>query len=85
VSGEGIGPAVESARLAAEAVLADTADSPARYGHSLATRFGTGELGLLGRVAEHLPRRWIDAALRVICRTSPLRRRLVFEGAFGMG
>ena len=91
VSGEGIGPAVESAVLAAEAVLA--ARSPGasgaalarRYAERIAARFGAGRPGLAERLLGALPHHVGETVARLVCRAPYLRRRLIFEGAFGMG
>jgi geranylgeranyl reductase family protein len=85
VSGEGIGPAVESARLAATSFLTASRHAPARYAQALAERLGSGEAGLTDTILERLPRSILEAVARTICRVPYLRRRLVFEGAFGMG
>lgn len=85
VSGEGIGPAVESARLAADAILEGGTDVATAYARRLAARFGDGEGGILGRLADRVPQRWMETFARTVCRTPILRRKLVFEGAFGMG
>ncbi len=83
VSGEGIGPAVESARLASE-VLA-RGGAPGEYAAHLAARFGDGRSSALGRLAQRLPA-WASAGLaRTVCRTGVFRKKLIFEGAFGMG
>lgn len=84
VSGEGIGPAVESAKLAAAAIL-NTADPATAYARALATRFGDGEPGMVGRALERIPAWMAESVARTVCRMPPLRRRLLFEGAFGMG
>jgi len=85
VSGEGIGPAVESGRLAATSILSAGRRAPARYRQALAARFGSGEAGVAETIFERLPRAGLEAAARTVCRVPFLRRRLVFEGAFGMG
>lgn len=89
ISGEGIGPAVESGVLAAEAVLGGArggASSVADgYQDSLTRRFGEGRPGVLGRLLDALPHSVIAGFARWVCRSTYLRRRLVFEGAFGMG
>lgn len=85
VSGEGIGPAVESARLAAEALLEHPDDPATTYARRLAARFGDGHAGALGWVAERMPRQVTEGFARAVCRTPVLRRKLIFEGAFGMG
>jgi geranylgeranyl reductase family protein len=89
ISGEGIGPAVASAKLAARAALrvlgGDRAGAVCEdYEQEIAERFGSGDAGWLGRIIEVMPR---GLALRMgnwICRNAWSRRRLVFEGAFGM-
>jgi len=91
VSGEGIGPAVESGVFAAEAVLARGSGGAAGHGlaraytERIATRFGSGRPGAAERALGSLPRRALEGIARLTCRTPYLRRRLIFEGAFGMG
>lgn len=85
VSGEGIGPAVESARMAVDALLDDAHDPAPAYARALTARFGDGNAGALGWVAERTPRWVTEGFARAVCRTPVLRRKLIFEGAFGMG
>jgi flavin-dependent dehydrogenase len=90
VSGEGIGPAVESGALAAEATLrsldgAGPAGAADWYAARVAERFGSGEPGWVERLFGLLPHRALELAGRTVCRSGYLRRRLLFEGAFGMG
>lgn len=85
VSGEGIGPAVESARMAADVLASEGHEMASAYTSRLAARFGSGDGGALGRLAERMPRRLTDTLARMVCRTPVLRRKLIFEGAFGMG
>ncbi len=80
-SGEGIGPAVRSARLAADAIVAG---EPGRYPERIAAAFGTPST-VLGAVLGLLPARALEMAARLACTQSWSRRRLVLEGAFGMG
>jgi geranylgeranyl reductase family protein len=80
-SGEGIGPAVRSARLAAEAILEGV---PAVYPTRVDAAFGRPD-GPLARLARHLPELFVIAAARLACTRPALRRRLVLEGAFGIG
>jgi geranylgeranyl reductase family protein len=80
-SGEGIGPAVRSGTLAAEAILAGT---PATYPARIMAAFGR-PAGALSRLARRLPDTLVLAAARLACTRPRLRRRLVLEGAFGMG
>jgi len=90
VSGEGIGPAVESGALAADLALrardgSRFEDAVARpYAQAIEARFGSGREGIVGRLLDLVPHGWIEAAARLVCRTPYLRRRFVFEGAFGM-
>src|SRR5206468_2435247 len=81
VSGEGIGPAVRSGLLAAETILDGR---PASYAERVAGTFGRPEHGL-ARLTRHLPESIIVAFARLACTRPGLRRRLVLEGAFGMG
>jgi hypothetical protein len=37
------------------------------------------------RALSSLPQRAIESVARLVCRAPYLRRRLIFEGAFGMG
>ena len=81
VSGEGIGPAVRSARLAADAILDGR---PASYAERAARTFGQPERGL-SRLIRHVPESIVVTLARLACTRPGLRRRLVLEGAFGMG
>jgi geranylgeranyl reductase family protein len=81
VSGEGIGPAVRSARLAAEAI---TGGEPATYADRIAAAFGTPSTGWAA-VLGAFPPAAVTAVARLACTLPWTRRRLVFEGAFGMG
>jgi len=81
ISGEGIGPAVRSARLAAEAIRTDGLSTyPARV-DAVFGRPG----GLRARLARLVPESLLVAAARLACTRPGLRRRLVLEGAFGIG
>jgi flavin-dependent dehydrogenase len=81
VSGEGIGPAVHSAVLAAEAIAAGRlATYPAR----VAAAFGEPD-GLLRGIARRLPESVVVMLARLACTRPGLRRRLILEGAFGIG
>jgi geranylgeranyl reductase family protein len=81
LSGEGIGPAVRSACLAAAAVLDGR---PATYEERVLEVFGRPG-GWIARAARHAPDFLRVAAARLACTRPGLRRRLVLEGAFGMG
>jgi geranylgeranyl reductase family protein len=88
VSGEGIGPAVESGVMAANQALPSLragADEAAAYCTAIEARFGRADGGIGRRLVAALPASWLAALATLVCRTAWLRRRLVFEGAFGMG
>jgi flavin-dependent dehydrogenase len=86
LSGEGIGPAIRSGILAAEAVVAHVRRGASldAYAQAIVTRYGRGEPGWLGRQLSRLP----DALARVLVRgmlaTSATRRHVVLGGIFGM-
>jgi geranylgeranyl reductase family protein len=81
LSGEGIGPAVRSARLAVASILAGRADDyPAR----IDAAFGRPR-GFVSRLANLVPERAVTALARTVCAQPWSRRRLVLEGAFGIG
>src|SRR5262249_7475258 len=80
-SGEGIGPAVRSACLAAETI--ESGDL-ARYGAAIEETFGRPS-GLVGAVLGLLPARAVEAAGRLAGAPAWARGRVVLEGAFGMG
>jgi geranylgeranyl reductase family protein len=81
LSGEGIGPAVRSAGLAAAALRAS---QPASYLDAVDAAFGRPG-GIMARLTSRLPTFLLVAAARLACTRPGLRRRLVLEGAFGMG
>ena len=88
LSGEGIGPAIRSGRLAAEAVTRP--DPPGRC-RSTGTRgrswrrYGPGEPGWLQRKLVESPGRAGPArGARVLLGSEAARRRIVFDSIFGM-
>jgi geranylgeranyl reductase family protein len=81
LSGEGIGPAVRSALLAAEAIAEGR---PATHAERVAAAFGAPG-GALARLGAVLPAFVTVQAARLACTRPGLRRRLVLEGAFGIG
>ncbi len=81
LSGEGIGPAVRSAVLAAEAIREGRLAS---YADRVAAAFGAPG-GMLARLVRHVPELVIVAIARLACTRPGLRRRFVLEGAFGIG
>jgi geranylgeranyl reductase family protein len=86
LSGEGIGPAIKSGRLAAEAVDAFLASGAPleSYAREVVARYGGGELGWLGRQMARLPLSWARFAVGRILASAAGRRRLVFGSIFGM-
>jgi geranylgeranyl reductase family protein len=81
LSGEGIGPAIRSGVLAAESILEGRADG---YPERIVAAFGAPG-GAFARLVAALPAFLAVAAARLACTRPGLRRRLVLEGAFGMG
>jgi len=86
LSGEGIGPAIRSGRLAAAAAraLLREGTSLAGYAREIVARYGAGEPGWLGRQIGKLPDAVARAAVRVILGSGAARRRVVFGSIFGM-
>ncbi len=86
-SGEGIGPAVHSARMAARAVDAhlETGEGLLAYGRAISESYGSGGEGVLDKLIDHVPDSVLSGVARFICGNAWLRRRLVLEGAFGIG
>jgi len=86
LSGEGIGPAIRSGILAAEAARAFLqAGTPLdSYARQVAALYGPGEPGWLERQLERLPEAVARLAVRVVLRLGLARRRIVFDGIFGM-
>jgi geranylgeranyl reductase family protein len=86
LSGEGIGPAIASGRLAAEAVLAFLRRGVPLEGYAreIEQRHGRGEPGWLGRRLGRLPDAVARTAVRLVLGTGVARRRLVFDTIFGM-
>jgi geranylgeranyl reductase family protein len=90
VSGEGIAPAVSSANLAAAHALklldgGSEEELASEYDVAIKARFGSAEPTFAARLAGLLPDRWMVSLGTLACRNAWLRRRVVFEGAFGMG
>jgi flavin-dependent dehydrogenase len=87
LSGEGIGPAVRSGHLAAEAVTAflSSREAPlADYARRIVTLYGPGEPGWLARQVGRLPDPLARLALRAILALDATRRHVVFGSIFGM-
>ncbi len=86
LSGEGIGPAIRSGRLAAEAVAALLRHGTPLDGYArrIVARYGSGELGWLQRKLSGLPEAVARLGVRVVLGSAAARRRIVFDSIFGM-
>jgi geranylgeranyl reductase family protein len=86
LSGEGIGPAIRSGILAAGAGQAFLrAGVPLdAYARRVVALYGTGERGWIERQLDRLPEAVARLAVRIILRLGLARRRIVFDGIFGM-
>lgn len=86
LSGEGIGPAIRSGRLAAEAALAFLRRGVPldAYAREVERLYGRGEPGWLGRRIARLPDAVARAAVRLMLGSGVARRRVVFDSIFGM-
>jgi flavin-dependent dehydrogenase len=86
LSGEGIGPAIKSGILAAEAVEARLRRGVGldAYAAAIVRRYGTGETGWLGRQLARIPDSWARVVVRAMLNTEATRRRVVFGRIFGM-
>ncbi len=86
LSGEGIGPAIRSGRLAAAAVTAFLRwGAPLdAYSREVVALYGPGERGWLGRRMAGIPDALARLAVRLVLGSSAARRRLVFDSIFGM-
>jgi len=86
LSGEGIGPAIKSGLLAAEAVEARLRRGASLDGYAAAIvrRYGSGQTGWLGRQLARIPDSWARAFVRAILNTDATRRHVVFGRIFGM-
>jgi flavin-dependent dehydrogenase len=86
LSGEGIGPAIRSGILAAEAIAAHLRDrSPLEaYTRAIVSRYGSGETGWIGRQLARIPDGFGRAVVRATLALGATRRHLVLGGIFGM-
>jgi geranylgeranyl reductase family protein len=86
LSGEGIGPAIRSGILAAEAVEAHVRRGAAlgSYATAIVRRYGRGETSWLGRRLARLPDVCARALVRIILATGATRRHVVLGKIFGM-
>src|SRR5438552_11486796 len=86
LSGEGIGPAIRSGLLAANAVVAHMRHGTPleAYTREIMRRYGRGEAGWLARRLSRLPDACARVLVRAVLATGTTRRHLVFGGIFGM-
>ncbi|MGH7347473.1 MAG: NAD(P)/FAD-dependent oxidoreductase, partial [Candidatus Rokuibacteriota bacterium] len=86
LSGEGIGPAIKSGLLAAEAVEARLRRGAGldAYAAAIVRRYGSGEAGWLGRQLARIPDAWARVLVRAVLNTAATRRHVVFGRIFGM-
>ena len=86
LSGEGIGPAIRSGRLAAAAVteLLRRGTPLEGYARRIVALYGPGEPGWLGRRVRRLPEAAARLAVRLILGSGFARRRVIFDSIFGM-
>jgi menaquinone-9 beta-reductase len=86
LSGEGIGPAIRSGILAAEAAEAfvRTGAPLDRYAARITALYGPGEPGWIGRRLARLPETAARLAVRLVLGLGLARRRIVFDAIFGM-
>jgi menaquinone-9 beta-reductase len=86
LSGEGIGPAIRSGLLAAAAAEAFVRRGVPLEGYvrEIETLYGRGEPGWLGRQLDRLPGGLARLAVRAVLGLGLARRRIVFDGIFGM-
>ena len=86
LSGEGIGPAIRSGRLAAEAVSAFLRRGTplSVYARRIVSLYGAGERGWVGRQTDRLPDAVARAVVRLALRFDLTRRHVVFGRIFGM-
>jgi menaquinone-9 beta-reductase len=86
LSGEGIGPAIRSGRIAAEAMAALVRSGAPLdgYARQIVARYGPGELGWLQRRLSSLPEAIARLGVRMVLGSERARRRIVFHSIFGM-
>lgn len=86
LSGEGIGPAIRSGRLAAEAVTGVLRQGAglAGYARQIVELYGAGEPNWLGRQVSRLPDGLARFVVRHVLGFAAVRRHLVFGSIFGM-
>jgi hypothetical protein len=72
--------------MAAQAVEAHLRNGTALegYGHEIVRRYGSGEVGWVGRQLSRAPDAMARALVHTVLRTPAARRHLVFGHIFGM-
>jgi hypothetical protein len=78
---------VRSARIAAGEIIAwlEGRSELIAYAGRLSEIYGSSGGGVADRIADVLPESVLRSVARMICGNAWLRRRVVLEGAFGMG
>ena len=73
--------------MAAEAAheYLETGAGLAEYGEALYAKYGGGGEGVFDKLIDRLPDKVLFGVAKFICGNAWLRRRLVLEGAFGIG
>jgi len=86
LSGEGIGPAIRSGILAADAIEARLRNGTPldAYTRAIASRYGSGEMGWLGRQLARVPDACARTVVRVVLGLGVTRRHVVLGRIFGM-
>jgi geranylgeranyl reductase family protein len=86
LSGEGIGPAIRSGRLAAEAAagVLRMGTSFDAYARQIIALYGAGEPTWIGRQVSRLPDGLARLVVRAVLGSAAARRHLVFGTIFGM-
>ena len=86
LSGEGIGPAIRSGLLAAQAVDARLRRGVplASYATAIVGRYGSGETGWVGRQLARVPDSVARVVVRTVLGTAVARRHVIFGRIFGM-
>jgi geranylgeranyl reductase family protein len=86
LSGEGIGPAIRSGRLAAASVTSFLRQGQAleAYARQVVAIYGPGQPGWIGRRLAKLPDAVARAAVRMVLGSGTARRHVVFGAIFGM-
>jgi flavin-dependent dehydrogenase len=86
LSGEGIGPAIRSGRLAAEAAVRHLREGASLdgYARAVVALYGAGEPTWIGRQVSRLPEGVARLTVRAALGSAAARRHVVFGSIFGM-